>query len=288
MSIAAVVAVAGSANAAYAGDLIDFETLPGGERTIDLQEIGDEYAALGVTFTLINLNGDPIGTPNIAKVGLPRTAFASCNGGDTPLAGLGLGNTFLTDNTTVGHSGDLLITYLTPVAQTAGVLIDTDCRNCTGGGTCGACEQWTIEARDAGDVVIDTFIINGPVGAPGPPCNDINGPGDANAAGWFFDHVSADISSVVIRYTGSANSVGIAFDNFTPASILPLDASASAAPSEICFGEVVTLTGTAIGGVPPYTYTWQQETSPGVWDDIATGPSRHGDSGCRCRVPPCP
>jgi hypothetical protein len=271
----AAVGAACVACAAQAGGLIDFETLPGGAPTVDLQEIGLEYASMGVTFAIIDTLGNPIGTPNIAKVGSPETAFASCNGSDTPLPGQGVGASFLTDNTSVGHTGDLLITYASPVAQAAGVILDIDCRNCNAGGSCSACEQWTIEARDAGDVVIDTFVIDGPVGPPSPPCFDPTGPGDAVASGWFFDHATADIASVVIRYTGTAapSSVGLAFDNFTPASIPELEAAAEATPSSICFGEVVTLTGTAIGGVPPYTYTWQQETSPGVWDDVASGQS---------------
>jgi hypothetical protein len=268
-----VIGAACVACAAQAGGLIDFETLPDGTPTTDQQEIGLEYAAMGVTFTLIDAAGDPAGTPNIAKVGSPLTAFESCNGDDTPLPGQGLGNSFLTDDTSVGHSGDLLITYASPVAQVAGVILDIDCRDCTNEGTCGDCEQWTIEARDAGDNVIDTFVIDGPVGPPSPPCFDTTGPGDAVASGWFFDHATADIASVVIRYTGTATGVGLAFDNFTPASIPELEATADATPSSICFGEAVTLTGTASGGVPPYTYTWQQETSPGVWADVATGQS---------------
>jgi hypothetical protein len=262
---------------ALAGDLIDFETLPDATPTVDQQEIGLEYASLGVTFSLINNAGDVVGTPNIAKVGAPDTAFVSCLGDDTPVPGQGVGDSFLTDNTTVASlAGSLLITYASPVAQAAGVIIDTDCRNCTAGGTCGGgCEQWTVEARDADGLVIDTFIVDGEIGPPGPPCNDVNGPGDGRADGWFFNHATADIFSVVIRYTGNApiNSVGLAFDNFTPASIPALQASADVTPTALCYGQVVELTGSASGGVPPYAYRWQEETAPGVWTDVASGQS---------------
>ncbi|MHC4948719.1 MAG: hypothetical protein ACYTG1_10710 [Planctomycetota bacterium] len=270
--LAGLAAAAGSGPEARAGGLIDFETLPGGAPTVDQQEIGLEYASLGVTFTLIDAAGVPIGTPNIAKVGNPETAFASCNGGDTPLPGQDVGQSFLTDNTTVGWSGNLLIEYASPVAQAAGVILDVDCRNCNAGGSCpGGCEQWTIEARDGTGAVIDTFVIDGPVGPPPPPCNDPNGPGDAAAFGWFFDHPTADIASVVVRYTGGATSVGLAFDNFTPSSIPALDAEGSASATRICRGQLVTLTGSASGGIPPYTFRWQVETAPGTWTDEGTG-----------------
>jgi len=198
--------------------VIDFETLPGGTATADQQPISSEYeVAFGVTFALVDpINPhQTIGSPKIAKVGPPRTAFFGCDGGeDNPAPGQGLGDSFLTDDETIGQvASDLLISYSTPVENASGVLIDIDC-----GQGQSVCEQWTIFARDSESNVLDTVILNAPTGPNSADCPSPGnpGPGNGKAFGWFFSLPGEQISSILIKYTGTQMGVGIAFDRFSP------------------------------------------------------------------------
>ncbi|MFG0274938.1 MAG: hypothetical protein ACF8QF_07770 [Phycisphaerales bacterium] len=263
------VAAALSVCAGAPGQTIDFETLPGGAPTVDQQEISTEYEAnFGVSFALISrTTGLPIGLPRIAKVGTPQTAFASCNGADTPLPGQGIGDSFLTDNNSIGVAGDLLITYVSPVSAASGVVLDVDCRTPTGGPPC---EQWTIEALDGAGAVLETAVIDGLAGPSMGTCADPNGAGDALAFGWSFSRASADIAQVRIRYTGTASSVGLGFDLFSPAQGAgPLSADADLARDAVCAGDAVGLLGGAVGGMPPYEFVWERDDG-GVWTEVAT------------------
>jgi len=251
------------------GQVIDFETLPDGTPTYDEQQISNEYEAYGVIFEMLDKNtGDPIGFPHIAKAGLPQTAFQGCHNEDTPLSGQGLGESFLTDDTSIGICGDLLITYITPVSQASGVFIDTDCS--TNGVP--PCEQWTIFARDANDVTLSTIVIDGPTGPSNPECIGSGGPGDGLGIARTFDLPSEQIHSVLIRLTGSTSGVGIAFDNFSPATTAPpLSITVSSSPwNKICLGESVELSVEVTGGTLPLTYQWQEESAPETWIDLGT------------------
>lgn len=147
--------------------VIDFETLPGGSPTVDQQTISNEYASLGVTFSLLDpVTGVPIGSPRIAKVGPPATAFEGCYDSDAPYTYLGLGQSFLTDGTVVDLEGNLRIDFTPPVAQSSGVILDVDCRS--NGGP--PCEQWTITAYDTADAVVDSFVVTGSTGPINPGC----------------------------------------------------------------------------------------------------------------------
>jgi hypothetical protein len=235
---------------------IDFETLPGGASTVDLRPISNEYeVAFGVTFALVDPSdpGTPIGFPRIAKVGPPRTAFFGCDGGeDNPAPGQNLGETFLTDDTTISSGPiGLLISYSNPVEQASGVIIDIDCAQFQT-----LCEQWTIIARDPDGTVLDTVILNAPLGPDPVDCDSPGnpGPGNGKAFGWFFNLPRQQIASILITYTGPTLSVGLAFDNFSPA--LPcickgdFDLNTKLDGSDIqsfvnCFAESGTLCGCA-------------------------------------------
>ncbi|MHC4976667.1 MAG: hypothetical protein ACYTF7_08685 [Planctomycetota bacterium] len=263
----AVIAAGLAASVSSYGQVIDFETLPGGAATVDQQFISTEYqASHGVSFELVSpTTGAPVGFPRIAKVGVPQTAFASCNGADTPLPGQGIGLSFLTDSTSVGVSSDLLITYVNEVAAASGVILDVDCRSPSGSPPC---EQWTIEAFDSGGLLIDTVILDGPVGPQVDACPDPNGFGDARAFGWSFSHGAADIKQVKIRYTGSASSVGLGFDLFSPTEASgPLETVATV-ETLACENDSLDLSAETTGGVPPYTFYWERDAG-GMWTQIA-------------------
>jgi uncharacterized repeat protein (TIGR01451 family) len=201
-----------------AAQVIDFETLPDGSPTQDLQEISTQYSEVGVTFSIIDqVTGEFVGYPRVAKVGLPATAFRGCSEWDEPLPGYGVGSSFLTDDDDVSSvAGDLLITYENPVFRASGVVLDVDCRE--GGGP--PCEQWTVTALDSSGLTIATQIINGPPGAENPECLDPDaGPGDGVAFAWAFDVAPQTIHAIRMHYTGEAPGVGLAFDNFSPASV---------------------------------------------------------------------
>jgi streptogramin lyase len=249
--------------------VIDFETLPGGGSTVDQQEISTEYASLGVTFTLLSrTTGLPIGFPRIAKAGVPQTAFEGCLAADTPYPNLGLGSSFLTDGTTLGAEGDVRIEYTTPVARASGSILDIDCR--TNGGP--PCEQWTITAYDINDAVLQTKVLDAPQGPPNPGClSPQAGPGDSQAFGWFIDTGTAQIKSIILSYSGAATNVGLAFDNFSVSSLPgPPDVTVLRPIDTICPGESIVLEADVSGGLPPYTFQWQQESVSPNWFDLGT------------------
>ena len=263
IKLASVLSILVSAYAANAQS-IDFETLPAGGSTIDQQPISTQYEPdFGVTFDLV----DPatlvsIGSPLIAKVGAPTTAFVGC-GPDTPLDGEGVGDSFLTDDSQItNQTGTLLLTYTSPVAQAAGAVLDVDRRPGL------TYEEWTIEALDATMAVIDTVVLTAPFGTS--QCGGSNGSGDARAMGFLFDHPTPDIHFILIRYTGTAGNIGLAFDNFSPDQIPPApSATASAASTnQPCFGDAIALTATPTDGLPGYNYQWQKALPLGTFNDI--------------------
>ncbi|MCA9753130.1 MAG: NHL repeat-containing protein, partial [Gemmatimonadetes bacterium] len=260
--VAVLVALAGPAGA----QVIDFETLPDGTPTVDLEPISTQYDSLGVSFSLRDASGALIGFPRIAKAGAPQTAFEGCSDVDTPLPNLGLGSTFLTDDTSLGVSGDLRIDYATPVAQASGSVLDIDCRV----NGLPPCEQWTITAYDSTGIELDSRVLDAPNGPGNPACLSPGaGPGDAMAFGWSFDLGSPVIRSIVLRYTGEATGVGLAFDNFSVASLPgPPVVSVAAEADTVCTGEELQLTASLTGGLGPYSYQWQVRQGGGAWFDL--------------------
>ena len=175
---------------------IDFETIPGGSPSDGLS-INNQFLALqGVTFSL-----EGGGSPVLAQVGAPQTAFQGFNLlPDQPAPSANAGSFFLTDDGVVsGPPAPLIVTYTNPVAAASGILLDVD-----------GAEAWQIQSRNASSVVID-FVNLGP-----------NNSLDGSATAWSFSHGSADIFSIRLEYTGSQGSgVGLAFDNFSPSSASP-------------------------------------------------------------------
>jgi hypothetical protein len=86
--------IAGLLAPAAAAQTIDFDTLPDGTPTVDLQEILNQYAAppFGASFEIVDrTTGQFLAFPKIAKVGAPGTAFAGCgNVADLPVANAGV------------------------------------------------------------------------------------------------------------------------------------------------------------------------------------------------------
>lgn len=197
-----------------AAQTIDFETLPDGTATTDLQFISNEYEAppFGVRFEIVDrVTGAFIKFPQIAKVGLPRTAFAGCpnnTGADTPVQNAGVCDSFLTDDGALGAVGNLRIVYTTPVARASSVLLDVDAYS-------GTYEEWTVLAFDAAGAVIDSDIVQHSTASP---CGGY--PGNGMADPWSVESPTGlpEIASIEIAFTGTApvSQVGVAFDNFTP------------------------------------------------------------------------
>lgn len=244
--------------------VIDFESLPGGLLTEDLAPISDQFLAeFGVRFDLVDpVTLAPVGSPLIAKVGAPRTAFDGC-GPDTPFDLTTTGDTLLTDDASVsGEPGTLLLTYVDPVSEAAGVVLDVDRRS---GGNF---EEWTVEALDASMQVLEARVLTAPIGDD--VCTNNQGPGDATALGFAFDRDQADIHYIVLRYTGNAANVGLAFDNFWPDSVPPAPTVAIEAspPTGACFGDTFPITLATENDLLAPVVRWQQAGVDGVFADM--------------------
>jgi hypothetical protein len=203
-----VVALSLSAGSAFT-QIIDFETLPDGSPTTDGLLIQDQYnvSPFWVKFELVD-QGPSVG-PRVAKVGPPMTAFQGpkvfdecsleSSDADKPAADQNVGCSFLTDDgEVINQAFSLLVTYPNPVQQAGGSLLDID-----------GDEQWTITALDLdGSMVLAQNILT----------SGDEGTGEGLATLWEFD-LAQDIHFIRFEYTGVGFGVGLAFDNFTPASV---------------------------------------------------------------------
>ncbi|MBO6513577.1 MAG: hypothetical protein JJ974_06410 [Phycisphaerales bacterium] len=251
--------------------VIDFETLPNGSATTDNMLIDAQYEAeYGVRFSLVDpITGVEIGFPRIAKVGSPLTAFVSCGGDDTPDSGLGVGDSFLTDDGILGSSAILRISYTSPVRAASGVILDVDARSAEPG----AVEAWNVYARSVSLQDIDVVQIVAPQGPDEPGCEGFNGEGDGSARGFSFTRPTADIAYLDLQYVGNAKlgSVGLAFDNFSPAtSIEELSVELTVNGAEnLCEGGLVFLGFTTSGGFSDQSSRWERRLSPDdPWEDV--------------------
>ncbi len=241
--------IVGCAHGLSSGQVIDFETFPDGTIPSDGQTISNQYeAAFGITFSLED------GTsPVIANVGSPLTAFQGFGGHDTPRPDINAGQTFLTDDGNLGPAPPpLVIDYSTPVRQASGIIIDID-----------FAEEWTVEAYDAKDVLINSIVL----GAIG------NGTGSP----WVFDLAKPTIQRIRIRYTGGGgNSIGLAFDNFSPAAgfgPLAVAIETEGGCDTTCASNGVELIAAFVGGIPPFIFDWQEQVGKDIWSSIGSDPA---------------
>ncbi len=230
---------------------IDFETLPNGDPTVDMQVISTEYAATpyGVSFEVVDELGNFIGFPRVAKSGAPATAFKGCPGSDQAYAGQGLGQSFLTDDDVVGFFGNLRVTYTNPVQVASGQLIDVDVHTGT------QPEQWTISAFDGSGGLVDQVVITAEFG-PDNPCTSCptTGPGDGGARTWVLQSLSGpEIHSILFDYTGTTiGQTGFAFDNFSPSTnpIVPRWTDLGGGTPGIAGVPTLQGAGSLVGGIP--------------------------------------
>ena len=219
--LAAMVAFGMTSAPAYC-QLIDFETLPDGSIPRDGMVISNQFLAkYGISFVFTD------GTfPRIAKSGPPRSAFYSPYGDDTLAPGQNCGDFFLTDDGVVGYPPPpLIINYATNVSAASGVILDIDAQ-----------EAWKIQARNGTNILATVSLLTNSPNA-----------GNALAAPWSFQRASADITSIVITYSGQIEGrVGLAFDNFSP--------GLATAPSKLMISASPQSTKITIGGSFGKTY----------------------------------
>lgn len=208
-SLAATITIQIAGDAPQA-QTIDFEILPDGSMPTDRMTISNQFSqAFGVSFEFED------GTfPHIAEVGAPLTAFYGPprNGTsgatiDRAADGESIGRFFLTDTDVAGKPGlrpppPLLIHYSRPVAAANGVILDIDHD-----------DAWEIQAFNTNQK--DPLAVVR-LDAANPNA------GDGLATPWSFSRPSAEIDSIRIVFTGTSETPGLAFDNFSPAVALPV------------------------------------------------------------------
>lgn len=196
---------------------INFETVPGATPA-DQLAISSQYEPLyGVTFST-----STGGTPYLEAVGPSDPGYGFVNGflgGGTANADLAnpgyeaqLGNYFLrlgTGGLLSTPAPSLIIDYTNPVAAASAQIWDID-QHSTG------IEQWLVSAYGSSGNLLET--IYSPLGLfPSDP-NTLDG----LPWTWSFDRGSTDIWSIEISFaTGTGfktSGIGLAFDNFSPAS----------------------------------------------------------------------
>ena len=196
IAIAAIGSMFSWTNAAQAGSLIDFETLPNGALPTDNYQLGLDEAYLingikvtfgfdansdGVTDTPVVLEkmGDDSGSGFIGyDVDTPDPEFADQ-----------LGQFFIRQFNTYQHFGTLIINYSSPVTGASGEIWDID-----------GSDWYQISAFDSDRNLLDTIVS--PLGG-------------LHAQPWTFDFSDlVDISQIEISYIGNESLIGLAFNNF--------------------------------------------------------------------------
>ncbi len=173
----------------FAQSFIDFEFIPGGVPSDGLLISTQFQATLGFSFSL-----EGGGVPRLAQVGAPQTAFVGFGAPDTPAPGVDAGQFFLTDDGSVGAAPPpMLVDFVSPVSGASGIILDIDFS-----------EEWTVEAKDAMGLVLDTVILGTA--------------GNGSASQFTFDVGAPLIAQLRIAFTGSGAGIGLAFDNFKTTS----------------------------------------------------------------------
>jgi hypothetical protein len=199
--------------------VIDFETVPGATPA-DKLAISTQYQGLyGVTFSLSDG-----GTPYLEKTGSSDSGDGfrnDVNGNfhdieDPEYAGQ-LGNYFLRLGTVgleTAPAPILIIAYDTPVSAASAEIWDID------GTSASNTEQWKVTAHNDVNDVIATIIS---------PLGSTDGVSSLDGEPWIwsFNRASSDIYSIQVEFIGGkTNNIGLAFDNFSPAtSAVPIPAT---------------------------------------------------------------
>ena len=224
LTLLAVLVCAGAPSSAHA-QRVDFETVPGGAPADQLPVSTQYLADFGITFSLAGG-----GTPFLEASGSADSGHGFYNADfdtfdieSTSHAG-GLGTHFLRFGTATfspAPGPTLIIDYASPVSAASAEIWDIDAAS---GGTNGF-EAWTVTARDINGLAIETQVS--PNGIDETLPSSLNG----KPWVWSFDRASNDIHSIAIQFTGTANLVGLAFDNFTPSSPAAVPISPWIAPA---------------------------------------------------------
>ena len=158
------------------------------------------------------------------------------------------------------------------MAAASGTILDVDCR--VNGGA--PCEQWTVSAYDENNQLLQSVVLDAPQGPVNPQCQSPQaGPGDSKAMGWIVSVEGNLIQSIILRYTGEATNVGLAFDNFSVASLPgPPEIAVTLSADAICLGESLELSAQVSGGLPPYEFLWEGLASTGTWRPMSLNSSR--------------
>jgi hypothetical protein len=232
---------------------ITFETIPGVGTPTDGMSISTQFlASEGVTFSL-----EGGGSPVLAEVGAPRTAFfgpPNNTGSDNPAPDQNVGQFFLTDDGVVsGPPQALIITYVNPVAAASGVIIDID-----------VAEAWILQARDATDAVLETVSLDA----------SMPNTGDGIATPWSFSRSSADIFSIRLAFVGSGSAIGLAFDNFSPSSASPETPTATSTPTNTPTDTPTSTSTPTATATSTHTQTTTPTVTPAPVDTATPTPSK--------------
>lgn len=173
---------------------IDFESFPDGSEPFDGMTISDQFQTeFGLTFRL-----EDGGSPRLAQVGAPTSAFESSLGNDTPMPNQEIGQYFITDDGVLSgtYSPPIILDFQFPIDSFAGCILDMD------GG-----ESFIIHAFDEFNEIIlaDTIYSGDP------------GTGDGLATCWGFNLEGCEGSVHSIRYEGTrpSPSFGMGMDRFS-------------------------------------------------------------------------
>jgi hypothetical protein len=204
-----------------AAQVIDFETIPGGEPAVGLV-ISDQFeATYGVRFSVSDGTDLVLGDYGGEFQGWVDDSLAN----DVLQPGYDRGQFFAVYPGAQTPGRYLVIEYVIPTSAAAFDIIDIDDGP---GNNPGNEEQWTIRIFDASDSLIAVTVIT--AGDPGT--------GDAIPTRYSVDFEGAQsIARIEVEYTGRAQTPGLAFDSFSPA------ASAGVTRSETSWGAIKALFG---------------------------------------------
>ncbi|MGL4512292.1 MAG: hypothetical protein ACRCT8_04320 [Lacipirellulaceae bacterium] len=213
--------------------LIDFEATPAGATPIDDGVLSSltPYTA-GAALVNFGFDSDSNGSIDTDAVferagtfsgEAPNAGFSGSSGIDTADPGFGpqLGGWFLRSPVGGSDFGQFIIEYTAgfPVTDASGEVWDIDGIPGSGGNP-GVTEEYTVRAFDAASNLLATQVS--PLGI------DTSGTSlDGQPWTFVFTGLTAGIDRIVVDFTGTKTSgIGLAFNNFSPLSVIPEPAGA--------------------------------------------------------------